>query len=327
MRNFGYDQPIPASERWERADEFVGVIRALWDSVEDDALLRDRSSGRFFDWNKFHPLRHKGKYFQVEGPLNCLRPPQGYPVQVQAGTSEFAHDFTGKYTDVFFAGVSDLVEAKAYYNQLKSRLAMYGRAADDLKVLPAIAPYVAESAKEARAVYDHLNELLDGEINVAGLSQLFEMDLSDYNIDGPPPLHLLKPDVEEKRMAGPLIRRARSEGLSIRHLAYAHQASVFGHYLLFGSAKEIADTLQTWLENDACDGFNICPPYLPDSLDNFLEGVVPELQRRGIFRTEYRGSTFRDHLGLARPENQFAGKAHSDERHRQDAALPHAAAG
>lgn len=324
MRNFGHDDPIDASERWDRANEFIEVVRRLWDSIEDGALIRDRQGGTFADWNRIHTFNHRGRHFKVQGPLNCARPPQGYPVQVQAGTSEFAHEFTAKYTDVFFAGVSDLIEARAYYAQLKARLARHGRARADLKVLPAVAPYVAESRKEAKAIYDHLNRLL-GDVDLTSLSQLLEIDLKEHKIDGPLPLHLVKQHVKDKRMAGPLLRRARAEGLTVRELAFAHQASVFGHFLVFGSAREVADTLQEWFENEAADGYNICPPYLPDALDAFLGDVVPELQRRGIFRANYTGATFREHLGLSRPDNQFR---HAPPRPQADAdSLQQAAAG
>lgn len=318
-RNFGIKNVISAEARWSRANEFVEVLHGLWDSIDTDALIRDRAGGHFVDWNKVHTIEHLGKHFQVQGPLNCARPPQGHPIQVQAGTSEYAHEFAARFTEVFFAGVSDLVEGKAYYAQLKARLGRYGRQRNELKILPAVAPYIAETKKEAQKAYDTLNDLLDGNLNLTALSELFEVDLSEEKLDGPLPLSRIPLHVATKRWAAPLIRRAREEELTIRQLAYARQASLFGHLVLIGSAKDIADTMQRWFEEDACDGFNICPPYIPDSLDNFLAGVVPELQRRGLFRTEYTGVTARDHLGLSRPQNQFHLREAAIERELQSA--------
>jgi alkanesulfonate monooxygenase len=310
-KNFSRDKHMEHTLRYERAKEFVDVVTALWDSWEDDAFFRDKESGVYFDPDKLHIPNHKGEHFSVRGPLNVARPPQGYPVIIQAGSSEDGKNLAAQTAEVIFTAQQTLAEAQAFYADVKGRLAKYGRSSDSLKIMPGVFPVIGKTEQEAKDKFDQIQELIDP---VVGLSLLGGMiggfDLSSYPLDGP------LPDLPEtnggKSRQKLLTDLARRENLTIRQL-YLWIAGARGHRQILGTPQQIADQLEDWFVNGGADGFNIMPPYLPGGLDDFVDLVVPELQRRGLFRTEYEGRTLRENLGLPRPANQFSTLAASPD--------------
>ncbi len=307
-RNFNLEHQLDHSKRYERANEYVDTVKELWDSWEDDAFLKNKATGEYFDPEKVHAANHKGKHFSVAGPLNVPRPPQGYPVIVQAGQSEPGRDLAARSAEVVFTAQQSLEDAQEFYRDIKSRLVKYGRHPDDLKIMPGVSPYVARTEEEAKAKYQELNDLIHPEVGLALLSALSGnvVDLSEYDLDGPfPELPSTQGMISRQNM---MVEIARKNNFTIRQL-YQWVAGARGHWTIIGTPEQIVDQLQLWFENEAADGFNILPPILPSSLNDFIELVIPELQRRGLFRTEYEGKTLRENLGLARPENQFVLKA------------------
>ncbi|TCH99692.1 LLM class flavin-dependent oxidoreductase [Roseococcus sp. SYP-B2431] len=298
-RNFGREKHMEYDLRYERAAEFVEVVKGLWDSWEEGAGVFDKESGILLDTSKMHTLHHKGKHFRVEGPLTIQRTPQGRPVLVQAGAAEQGMEIAARSADVVYSSHFDLASAKAYYGGLKGRLAKYGRAPDTLKIMPGVTLFLGRTRAEARAQYDQLNELVVPELGLSYLYQQFG-DLSGHDLDGPVPE---PPDPRIKSMAAKLLALARRDNLTIRQL-YQTITPGFGGRCLIGTAKDVADDMQEWVEAGAADGFNLCPPVLPLGLDQTVELVLPELRARGMFRTEYSGPTLRDHLGLAKPRNR-----------------------
>ncbi|QJC50632.1 LLM class flavin-dependent oxidoreductase [Paenibacillus albicereus] len=307
-RNFSRDKHLLHELRYERAEEFVDVVRRLWDGWEDGALLADKEGARFADRSKIHRTDHQGKWFQVQGPLNVARPPQGHPVVIQAGASEPGKELAARTAEVIFTAWQTLEEAQAFYRDVKGRLARYGRQPADLKIMPGVFPIIGRTEEEAREKKARFEELIPVEAGVALLSGLISFDLSPYPVDGPlPQLPQLEQVNGGKSRFQLLQSLADREGLTIRQL-YQRVAGARGHREILGTPTQIADQLQEWFENGAADGFNIMPPYLPGGLEDFVDLVVPELQRRGLFRTEYEGKTLRDRLGLRRPDNGFAAK-------------------
>ncbi|OTG70938.1 nitrilotriacetate monooxygenase [Acinetobacter sp. ANC 4169] len=301
-RNFGFSAHPDAKVRYERADEFIEVTQKLWDSWEDDAFLYDKHSGQFFDASKQHEPLHAGKYFHVQGALNVSRPPQGYPVIVQAGQSEDGRELAAKYAEVIFTAQQDLSDAQAFYRDVKSRLAKYGRQADDLKVMPGVSVFVAKTEQEAQEKYELLNSLIHPDVGLGLLSGLAgHIDLSKFDLDAPFPIEDIEIKSSRQQM---MIEIAQKHNFTIRQL-YEYIASARGHWTLIGTPEQVVDQLQNWFENAAADGFNVLPPSTPAGLNDFVEFIVPELQRRGLFRTEYEGTTLRENLGLKRPENQY----------------------
>ena len=299
-RNFNRDSHLDYDTRYERAVEFVEVVKGLWDSWEAGAVLADQGSGVFFDSGKLHPLNHEGKHFKVRGPLSVKRTPQGRPLLVQAGASEQGIDIAAASADVVYAAAYAIPAAKAYYDTLKGRLAAHGRAPGDLLIMPGITHFIGRTRQEAQDKYDRLNALVDPKL---GLSYLYAQlgDLSEYDLDGPVP----EPTNPVVRSIGKGLRdMATRENLSIRQL-YTKVAAGFGTRLVIGTAADAADDMQAWMEAGAADGFNICPATLPGGLEDFATMVIPELQRRGLFRTEYEGTTLRGNLGLKEPPNRY----------------------
>jgi N-acetyl-S-(2-succino)cysteine monooxygenase len=299
--NFNQSSHAAHADRYQRAEEFIDVARGLWDSWEEDAFVRDKASGLNFEPAKLHVLDHQGPHFQVRGPLNVARPVQGYPVLVQAGSSEPGKELAARTAEVVFTAQQTLENAQAFYADLKGRLAKYGRSSDSLKILPGIFPVVGKTLEEAEAKYQALQDLIHPAVGLALLSAMIGIDLSAYDINGPLPDDLPESNGGKSRQAL-LIEKARRENLSIKAL-YLSIAGARGHYTLVGTPETIADTLQTWFEQGAADGFNIMPALLPNGLTDFIELVVPILQARGLFRTEYEGHTLRDRLGLKKPQH------------------------
>lgn len=278
--NFGSTGLRPHADRYERAREFAEVVARLW---------RD----------KLGAAGHDGQSFSVRDPLDLPRSPQGAPVMVQAGASDVGRDLAARTADVVFTAAQTFEEAKAFYDDLKGRLAAYGREPDDIKIMPGVAPVVAETEAEAREKYEELQELIPDDVGVALLSSYLSIsDLWRHPIDGPLP-ELPESEGMKSRQAL-VIEQSRRDNLSIRQLA-RHFAGARGHWRIVGTPAQIADELQARFEGGAADGFNVMPSYFPGELDAFTTLVVPELQRRGLFRTEYEGRTLRDHLGLKRP--------------------------
>lgn len=303
--NFNLDQQHPHALRYQRAAEHVDVVKKLWDSFEDDAFVRDRDTGVFFDTTKVHYTDHKGAHFKVKGPLNVSRSPQGHPVIVQAGQSEDGRGLAAASAEVIFTAHQRLDTAQEFYRDIKSRARGLGRNPDHILVMPGVAPFVGRTQDEAREKYDRLTSLIleeDGIALIAGLTG-GTLDLTGVDLDGPlPPVG----PTEGMKSRQTLIRQIADENnFSIRQL-YQWVATARGHFTVVGTPESIVDTLQEWFEGEGADGFNILPPWLPTGLTDFVDLVIPELQRRGLFRTQYEGRTLRENLGLPFPETRWA---------------------
>lgn len=299
--NFGRQHP-PHAQRYEVAEEFIDVVRGLWDCWEDDAILADRSTGQYIDPAKVHKLHHKGHFFEVEGPLNIGRCPQGQPVILQAGASEPGQEMAARSADVVFSVVQDLEESRAAYAALKERLPRHGRRPEEVAVLPGVMPVLGRTQEEALETLNHLQSFVTSTNSLAMLSNRLGQDMSAYPMDEPVP-DLPLPDTSHG-FARTMLAKARREGMTLRDL-YNLTAAARGHWVVCGTPSSIADTLEEWFLGGAADGFNILPPFFPGGFDDFVDGVVPELQRRGLYRRAYSGRTLRDHLGLSRPARRF----------------------
>lgn len=296
--NFSRASHPDHAERYRRAEEFYDVVVGLWDTWDEGAVIADVDNAQFIDPGRVRALDHKGQYYQVRGPLNIPRSPQGRPVVVQAGSSEAGKELASRGAEVIFTAQQSFEEARSFYRDVKGRLPKYGRSPDELKIMPGVQPYVARTSAEAHAKYEELEELIHPEAGLGLLSGLTggHVDLSKYDLDGALPE---LPQTNNNRSRQALVYEiARSRGLTIRQL-YKQVAGARGHWTLIGSPTEIADQLELWFSGEAADGFNIMPPVLPRDIDDFVELVVPELQRRGLFRTYYKGRTLRENLGLA----------------------------
>ncbi len=292
--NFSRETNIDHDRRYEIANEFVDVVRGLWRGWEEGAVVRDRETGVFTDRARIHALNHSGPNFRVRGPLNVERPPKGEPLLIQAGGSEPGQELSARTADIVFSVVSgDKDEAKAAYDALKSRLPKYGREPHDLVLLPGVMPIVGRTDAEAKAQLDRLQSWVSPTNALRLVSVRLGVDLSAYPLDGPVPD--LPPNANSQSFARTLFAMARRENMTLRDL-YNIAAAARGHWVIWGSPTRIADTLQEWFEGGLADGFMIQPAYFPGAFDDFVDLVVPELQRRGIFRHDYSGTTLRDHL-------------------------------
>ncbi|WP_435657741.1 LLM class flavin-dependent oxidoreductase [Brucella pituitosa] len=299
--NFGKDEHVEHGERYKRAREFYDVVTGLWDSFADDAFIRDQESGIFFDPSKMHVLDHHGDDFNVRGPLNIARPVQGWPVIVQAGQSEPGRQLAAETAEVVFCAPRDIVESKKLYADLKSRLAAAGRAPSSLKILPAAFIVLGDSLEVAKQKRAKLDSLVHYDSGIASLSIALGHDVSGFNPDD------YLPQIPEtnasKSGRAQVLKLAEEEKLTVRQLAQRYGG--YSGLAFVGTVESVADEMQKWLEEDASDGFTVVFPFLPEGLDDVAERLVPELQRRGIFRTDYEGGTLREHLGLPRPSNRF----------------------
>jgi alkanesulfonate monooxygenase len=298
--NFGLDAEVDHGERYDRAREFYDVVTGLWDSFADDAFIRDRESGLYFDPDKMRRLDHKGEHLSVRGPLNIARPPQGWPVIVQAGASEPGRQLAAETAEVVFAAHGTLAAGQAFYADVKGRMEKIGRNPDHLKILPGVLTVVGDSVEEAREKRALLDSFVHYDSAIASLSIALGHDATGFDPDAP------LPDIPEtnhsKSGRERTIALARRENLTVRQLA--QRLGGYGGLAFVGTPKTIADEMERWLTERGSDGFNVMFPYLPEGLDDFVDKVVPELQRRGLFRREYQGPTLRDHLGLPRPANR-----------------------
>jgi len=299
--NFGLDEHVEHDERYRRAREFFDVVTGLWDSWADDAFIRDVDAGLFFDPQKLHVLGHKSQYFSVRGPLNIARPVQGWPVIVQAGASEAGRQLAAETAEVIFTVPPTLADGQRFYADVKGRMEKLGRLRDHLKILPALFVVVADTLDEAREKRALLDTLVHYESGIASLSIALGHDVSGFDPDGP------LPEIPESNASRSARQRvvdwAQRENLTIRQLA--QRVGGYSGLEMVGTPAMIADQMEAWLAGEGSDGFNVMFPYLPGGLDDFVDKVIPELQRRGIFRREYEGATLRENLGLPRPGNRF----------------------
>ncbi|KPY34155.1 MULTISPECIES: LLM class flavin-dependent oxidoreductase [Pseudomonas syringae group] len=303
-QNFGRSEHVGHAERYSRAREFHQVVTGLWNSWADDAFTRDKASGQYYDPAKVQVLNHQGEHFSVKGPLNVARSPQGQPVVVQAGSSEVGRDLAAQTAEVVFTAQTSLASAQAFYADIKGRLAAYGRSADSLKIMPGVLIVVAETEPLAREKFESFQGLVEPEVGVALLGRMLgNFDLSGYPLDGPLP-ELPLTDSGQRSRQKLLTELAEQEHLNLAQLG-RRIAGGRGHYSLIGTPEQVADELQRWFEQGAADGFNVLVPHLPGGLEDVARLLVPELQRRGLFRTEYEGTTLRENLGLQRPVNRI----------------------
>ena len=303
-KNFSRDEHVDHADRFGRAEEFVDIVKDLWDSWDENAFIMDKESGRFLDPSKVRLLNHKGKHFTVRGPLNSARPIQGHPVIVVAGGSEPARDLAARTADVLFTITETKEAAVELYADVKDRMKKFGRSPDQLRILPGASIFVGRTAKEADAVYDKLNELIPVEVGVATLSKIVSFDLSKYDPDGPLPE--ITGEVKGVTIfREKVLKLAKAENLTIRE-TYQRVLPARGHVLMKGDAESVADTMQDWHESKACDGFNLVASHLPGGLEAIVDLLIPELQKRGLFRKDYEGSTLREHLEVDRPSRSGA---------------------
>ena len=300
-RNFGREEHLEHGERYARAREFVEVVTGLWDSWADDAFIRDVEHGTYFDPEKLHVLDHKGKYLSVRGPLNVARPVQGWPVIVQAGASDAGRQLAAETAEAVFTAQPSLEIAKSFYADVKGRMEKLGRDPDHMKILPGVMIYVGDSLDEAREKRAKLDSLVHYDSAIASLSIALGHDASRFDPDAP------LPEIPESNASKSgrerAINLAKRENMTARQLAQR----MGGHsgLAMLGTPKMIADQMEEWLLSHGSDGFTLQFPYLPQGLDDVVERVIPELQRRGLFRRDYEGTTLRENLGLPRPENRF----------------------
>ena len=304
--NFSHDKHAAHADRYRRAAEFIEVAQGLWDTWEDDAFVMDKAEGLFFHPDKLHMLHHKGEHFSVRGPLMVPRSPQGQPVIVQAGQSDAGRELAARTAEVLFTVQQQLAPAKAFYADLKARVAKCGRSPDSLKIMPGVLTVVGRTRDEAQEKFERLQALIHPELGVAALSDIVALDLRPFPLDGPLPEVPLSNSQQGRQQM--VVEMARSENLTIRQL-YKRVATARGHRVAVGTATDIADALEEWYRGGAADGFNIMPQVLPAGLNEFVELVIPELQRRGLFRTRYEGRTLRENVGLPRPGNRFVARS------------------
>jgi FMN-dependent oxidoreductase (nitrilotriacetate monooxygenase family) len=299
--NFGREQHMDHSLRYERGQEFVDAVVGLWDSWEDDAVLSDKASGIYFEPEKLHALNYLGEHLSVAGPLNMSRPPQGRPVIAQAGSSEVGRAFAARNADVIYTLQADLEKGKEFYAEVKEQVAENGREPEHVKILPAFICVVGRSQADADEKLAALDALVDPQLGMDNLNKMLEYDLSGAALDGPVP-EIPEAQIGSKTRQRYYLDLAKRDNLTVRQLMQvaARRGAVAG------SALSIADRIQEWVEAGAADGMNITFADATGSLDVFVDEVIPELQRRGIFHSDYRGSTLRDDLGIPRPVNRFA---------------------
>ncbi|MET9624601.1 LLM class flavin-dependent oxidoreductase [Streptomyces sp. NPDC006464] len=306
-RNFGLDDAPLHKERYERADEFLEVSTRLWDSWTDDAIVADKDAGVHADSAKVRRIDHAGRFFRVAGPLNVPRSPQGHPLLVQAGSSEDGKAFAARWAEAVFTAQQTLEEAQAFYGDLKKRAVAHGRDPQGIKILPGIVPVIGDSEAEAEELDRELDRLISPEFAKRQLARLFRIDPDALDLDGPLPDGLPSEDEIEgaKSRYTLIVELARREKLTVRQLI-GRLGGGRGHRTFTGTPVQVADAIEEWFDGDAADGFNIMPPVLPTGLAAFVDKVVPILQERGRFRTEYTGGTLRDHYGLPRPAGSLS---------------------
>ena len=305
--NFGLPEHPPHEERYASAREFLDVVTRLWDSWEDDALVADPTSGIFADSDKVHRIDHVGRHYQVRGPLNVPRSPQGRPVYVQAGSSGDGRAFAAQFAEAIFTAHQTVESARAFYDDIKKRALQLGRNPDHLRILPGISPFIGSTQAEADRLEAEIDALIQPAASLEQLKRMIGVDLTGFDLDRPFPRDLVdtgsaKGVASRFQLVVDIIDRERP---TVRQLIQ-RLAGARGHWVLAGTPAGIADAIETWFTTGAADGFNIMPPYLPGGFDVFADEVVPILRRRGLFREDYTGSTLREHYGLPRPESGYS---------------------
>ena len=296
-QNFGRERLDEHDLRYEIADEFVDVVKGLWDTWDEGAIVPDKATGTFLDKSKVHPLDHKGRFYSVKGPLNIDRCAHGHPLIIQAGGSPPGQELSARTADIVFSVVNgDEPSAKAAYDSLKQRTIKYGRAPDDIAILPGVMPIIDETNEKAKEQLDQLQSWLTPTNALSLVSQRIGYDISGYPLDGPIP-DFPEPTERGRAFSNTLLEMARREKMTLRDL-YNVTAAARGHWVIYGTPQRIADIFEEWFTAELADGFIIMPAYFPGAFEDFVELVVPELQRRDLFRKNYSGSTLRDHLGL-----------------------------
>lgn len=305
--NFGRDEHYEHDKRYDRAHEFVQVVHGLWDSWDDDAFPRDKASGVFLEPDRMHHLNHAGPHFKVRGPLNIPRPIQGYPVIFQAGTSEAGRELAAETAEGVFTSNLTAETQKEHYDDVKRRMAKYGRSPDQMKILPGLTAVVAPTREEARAKWDYLQSLIHPQVGLDYLTMLLSTDLTAMGLkpDDEFPVLEMHANVQSQGMFRNIMATAAREKLTVRQM-WERLAGSRGKATMIGSVKDVADEMEHWFKLGACDGFILQPSYLPGELDDVSQLLVPELQRRGLTRAGYEGTTLRDHLGLKRPKSRYA---------------------
>jgi FMN-dependent oxidoreductase (nitrilotriacetate monooxygenase family) len=299
--NFSRQKLAEHDLRYEMAGEFVEVVRGLWDSWDDGAVIADKATGVYLDKSKVRPLDHKGRFYSVKGPLNIERSPQGHPVIIQAGGSPPGQELSARSADLVFSVVNgDKASAKVAYDSLKQRVVKHGRVPDELPILPGVMPIIGETDEQAKEQLDRLQGWLTPTNALALVSQRIGYDISGYPLDGPVPEFTEKTE-RGQAFSKVLLDMARREKMTLRDL-YNVTAAARGHWVIYGTPKKIADIFEEWFVSGMADGFVIMPAYFPGAFDDFVDKVVPELQRRGLYRHDYAGTTLRSHLGLDRRE-------------------------
>jgi FMN-dependent oxidoreductase (nitrilotriacetate monooxygenase family) len=302
-QNFSRVPHLPKAERYKRGREFVEVVRALWDSWDEDAFLRNKETGVFIDRAKMHELNHHGQFYDVRGPLNVARSPQGQPVIVQAGASDGGRQLAAETAEVVFSAADSIESAREYYSDVKGRMIRLGRWPDSLKVLPGLMVIAAPTRAEADAKFQALQDLLHPELGLALMSRRLGFDLTGYPLDEPlPPL----PENKVISSRSDMISAWSKEGAPTLRQLYQRFAASRGHSSIVGTPSDVGDFMEEWFTSGACDGFNILPAHYPGGLNEFVDLVVPELQSRGLFRRAYEGKTLRENLGLSRPVSRYA---------------------
>lgn len=314
-RNFSLQQLPSAVERYVRAQEFLDVVTKLWDSWEDDAVLVDREAGVYYDQAKVHQINHVGTHFQVEGALAAPRSPQGRPVYVQAGSSNDGRAFAGRNAEAIFTAHQTIGDAQAFYADIKQRAVSFGRSPDEVKILPGISPFIADTQAEAEELQRYVNSLTVPAYGIAQLEGLAGVSLGHLELDEPVPLDVfgqagdvLDNNRSRLQVIANIVERDRP---TLRELLH-RLAGARGHNVVAGTPTQVADIITEWFQNGAADGFNVMPPLYPQLLQEFTQKVVPILQDRGLFRTEYTGSTLRDHFGLSRPDSLYGAEAQEE---------------
>ncbi|MDR3381690.1 LLM class flavin-dependent oxidoreductase [Cupriavidus basilensis] len=304
-RNFGRDAAPDHAQRYARAAEFTSVVKALWDSWEDDAFLGDKASGRFVDTAKVQPIAHHGEHFSVQGPLNLPRSPQGHPVVVQAGGSADGRELAARHAEAVFSASQSFEESLAYGRELKARAQALGRGPDAVQVLAGLTTIIGATEAQARRRRDELIDLIPWDYSLARLAGTLGITPDRLKLDERLPDNLALPanGNGNHTFFNATLALARRHGYTVRELI-RELAGGGGHRVIVGTPEQIADDIEHWFRHGAADGFNLMPDALPDGLQDFVDGVVPILQRRGMFRTQYEGSTLREHLGLARPQGR-----------------------
>ncbi|MBD1909925.1 LLM class flavin-dependent oxidoreductase [Leptolyngbya sp. FACHB-16] len=292
-KNFGVADHLEHDQRYDRADEFLDVVSQLWDSWQSDALILDQERGILADPSKVHYINHKGEWFQSRGPLNVPSSPQGRPVIIQAGASGRGREFAARWAEVVFAIQPTLALAQQHYRDLKSRVAAQGRSPDRCKILLGVMPFVGETEAIAHEKQQQHNELVNPLVGLSTLSNHLNYDFSQHPLDKP----LESFEVQGMRGIWELVQKLSEDGATLAEIGQRYGSSVLLPQLV-GTPSQIADQLEVFFQNGACDGFMISPAYLPGAFTDFVQGVVPELQRRGLFRQDYNGTTLRDHLQL-----------------------------